>query len=691
VCYQIEDFPEVYDQTMPGVYDRTIPEVYDQTIPVQSQTAAKDPDGKLLKRIKKVLLGSRQAKTAKYTDVVAIPKLGDFSNKHELREYLDSGPLPASTQSRTLIADNDPDADALYCQEENMWNDIRELQWYPMRELPAYGEIMSSTIIEDAEPDRIGKGKAKAIDPPNSDNFDVGMQLPNIKTRSNIRPEDVWLYTPRSCTSCGVFGTLPLHYCTTCKQMRINICSACYSSDYDYCQRHGHNVVHRNHLESLPISAGERTIPRESLSEFPETRRGPEANGLGPQTFDLLLVQLRADMMDHRAHEREQAEAFRAAELNLLTLVTDKEARLALEDEKALRYATVHDRQDQPDRAGGHEALIRRIRQSEVQRDRARERSQARMLPGDREECERPKISLDIHSPKDHTVPEELLETRERIVSSRENIMAVKERDLALRERELAVRIREASLRERELSLQIQEMSLQGQELSASQLLAMTQQARSNHDADLSVSVSSERTSPPMEKQESTCSEQSGTILDHALVPDTENALARANPRIAPIETRVSQLSDNNEKHDLLKLSKQLANQIVASLFVFRGKGVRSCPAQKRTHSGRATHATSKAKTTPSQLPITRKVADRYVNHDDDHEGDQSTDDDSRKRRKKVQTLRTRPHRLLACPYSKFDPYRYSERNLDELDYRRCSSHCLRDISRLKYVLISGN
>lgn len=43
--------------------------------------------------------------------------------------------------------------------------------------------------------------------------------------------------------------------------------------------------------------------------------------------------------------------------------------------------------------------------------------------------------------------------------------------------------------------------------------------------------------------------------------------------------------------------------------------------------------------------------------------------------------------RLFACPYSKFDPHRYSKQNLQEPHYRNCASSYLRDISRLKQHL----
>lgn len=43
--------------------------------------------------------------------------------------------------------------------------------------------------------------------------------------------------------------------------------------------------------------------------------------------------------------------------------------------------------------------------------------------------------------------------------------------------------------------------------------------------------------------------------------------------------------------------------------------------------------------------------------------------------------------KLLACPYSKFDPQRYSERNEREKNYRGCSSCFLKDVARLKQHL----
>ncbi|OAG36338.1 hypothetical protein AYO21_09503 [Fonsecaea monophora] len=65
-------------------------------------------------------------------------------------------------------------------------------------------------------------------------------------------------------------------------------------------------------------------------------------------------------------------------------------------------------------------------------------------------------------------------------------------------------------------------------------------------------------------------------------------------------------------------------------------------------------------------------------------------EDESRKR-KVPRTSDVSPtgtdSRLLACPYSKFDPARYSERNEHEQNYRGCSSCFLKDIPRLKQHL----
>jgi hypothetical protein len=58
-----------------------------------------------------------------------------------------------------------------------------------------------------------------------------------------------------------------------------------------------------------------------------------------------------------------------------------------------------------------------------------------------------------------------------------------------------------------------------------------------------------------------------------------------------------------------------------------------------------------------------------------------------RKGRRGRASLMSFDGRLLACPYCKFDPIRYSEANVEEKNYRGCSSCYLTSISRLKQHL----
>jgi hypothetical protein len=70
-------------------------------------------------------------------------------------------------------------------------------------------------------------------------------------------------------------------------------------------------------------------------------------------------------------------------------------------------------------------------------------------------------------------------------------------------------------------------------------------------------------------------------------------------------------------------------------------------------------------------------------------DGDKNNEEDQsqKRRRQKCALNPNRTVRLLACPYQKHDPQRYSETNVAEMSYRGCASCYLPDISRLKYVL----
>lgn len=74
----------------------------------------------------------------------------------------------------------------------------------------------------------------------------------------------------------------------------------------------------------------------------------------------------------------------------------------------------------------------------------------------------------------------------------------------------------------------------------------------------------------------------------------------------------------------------------------------------------------------------------------DEDDGDDLQDENRRSRRKRTRVTTesiSLDGRLLACPYCKYDPIRFSERNIDERPYRGCSSSYLSTISRLKQHL----
>ncbi|KIW14600.1 hypothetical protein PV08_07384 [Exophiala spinifera] len=71
-----------------------------------------------------------------------------------------------------------------------------------------------------------------------------------------------------------------------------------------------------------------------------------------------------------------------------------------------------------------------------------------------------------------------------------------------------------------------------------------------------------------------------------------------------------------------------------------------------------------------------------------DHEGDEENERPPPKRpSSRVKLSPGQDGKLLACPYAKFDPARYSERNTTEIQYRGCSSCFLTTIPRLKQHL----
>ncbi|EXJ60942.1 hypothetical protein A1O7_05095 [Cladophialophora yegresii CBS 114405] len=106
------------------------------------------------------------------------------------------------------------------------------------------------------------------------------------------------------------------------------------------------------------------------------------------------------------------------------------------------------------------------------------------------------------------------------------------------------------------------------------------------------------------------------------------------------------------------------------------GSSGASCTESSSASSSKSSH------TMPSSPVSTRKRS---------HTNDEKDEDNDGRPRKQCNPRReygaADDGKLLACPYSKFDPARYSELNTTELQYRGCSSCFLTTIPRLKQHL----
>jgi hypothetical protein len=65
-------------------------------------------------------------------------------------------------------------------------------------------------------------------------------------------------------------------------------------------------------------------------------------------------------------------------------------------------------------------------------------------------------------------------------------------------------------------------------------------------------------------------------------------------------------------------------------------------------------------------------------------EDEQSCSSSSKQRRRTDSTGSTFKNRLFACPYAKFDPMKFSDKNVDEKKFRSCRTSLMRNISRVK-------
>jgi hypothetical protein len=129
---------------------------------------------------------------------------------------------------------------------------------------------------------------------------------------------------------------------------------------------------------------------------------------------------------------------------------------------------------------------------------------------------------------------------------------------------------------------------------------------------------------------------------------------------------------------------QQLIREYISNWRSSNGQ-VRSKPGQRPiSTSGQGRHRTQRE--SHRSAPSAKSLGKRRRQADQDPDDFPSSDDDNKR-------LRLNPEgddsnsRLFACPYAKYDPMRYSERNDIETNYRGCSSKLLRDIARVKQHL----
>jgi hypothetical protein len=107
----------------------------------------------------------------------------------------------------------------------------------------------------------------------------------------------------------------------------------------------------------------------------------------------------------------------------------------------------------------------------------------------------------------------------------------------------------------------------------------------------------------------------------------------------------------------------------------------RKCP--QGSGAGQASRSAGKKRSMESP----RQDNNSSSHGESDEESDREGNDQSGRRRRKIQKVddsSPRSPRLLACPFHKMDPMRYSGHNELEKEYRKCSSGYWPDIPRLK-------
>jgi hypothetical protein len=267
------------------------------------------------------------------------------------------------------------------------------------------------------------------------------------------------------------------------------------------------------------------------------------------------------------------------------------------------------------------------------------------------------------------------MQEEQQAASRRQQELALRERAVVLREQEAALREQESALREQRAAFREREAALREQErVRWSQTPSSASQQRHG-----TVSIACHACHNPKDIQ---------------IKPEID-ALSSAGDAasMAGISTAVPSLivADVPQK-DAMQTIRQMVKEILAGsvprIHLDDGRIQTHAHAGSKRKAGTDSGGSS-ASSNKFNQPI---AADNYFGRSDGHEGEEEEDDDddqgTPKRRKQSPIPAVNvTQRLLACPYAKCDPIRYSERNVNEKQYRGCSGRYLTDISRLKQHL----
>lgn len=611
-----------------------------------------------------------------------VPKLSDFRNKEELWLYLH--PEEVCNVPRDLKSMYN-DGGSCSTPPSNATSEFRA-------ELPAYDEVISA----DA---RILLGTTEAQKGKPEPTVHCSTSFPQT---APIRPEDLWLYTPRSCTTCGDFGLLPLHYCVECKKMRVDMCSECYGMGHDSCQRDGHEVSERQKIQqfwhsannfggSLPIRAASEQRPQKSdQSQSMEqllTFLTEERSFMRSEIERARSENEAAKML--ATHDAAEATEFRIPKLKLLPdLITngkagslkEQKSRISLKD-----FASTHPDSvdiDEQQLSGKDETLSTEPEKASTETNTLQKPPEQAIHEENVSSSSVPKLSLAAaDAPRLLDSDRELIDMDARL-RKQEQLQAFRERELCLREKEL-------SLREREVLLDLKERELVEPGHLPTKILSRESTASSMPSTVPTLTCLSNcamtQTDVPRYAHDATTEDQSPVLespvsCSEASMPAYTSSPSDTSPPDSPIVAQ----------HPGFSLSAFAFKHLLSKILLRAPrKGIRT-HAEKRSRQNDSSEYTAPAtKSKSGASPSSRKRAGKLPlsrTHSARSHGSE-TDSGSNKRRKKSSATKAVPGRVLACPYAKYDPYRYSSSNTTESHYRKCGSHTLREIPQLKQHL----